>query len=172
MKHNLSVGAKWVRMHLLTELLGGPAMDSNLTPARGPESNQRFKNSVEHPAKGAVDAGQVIWYKVDIDYHGSPNENYVNLIRMEWGPYNFENEKWEEKDAGFKINGKSIGGSDSQSPGPPDFSGGPEILNINDKGVGRVRIEAFDDALDRQFAEFVIAVRENLPYGFRSKNPS
>jgi len=36
-RYGLSKAAKWVKMHLLTAQLGGPAKDSNLTPARGPE---------------------------------------------------------------------------------------------------------------------------------------
>ena len=55
--------AAWVKMHLLTEQLGGPALDSNLTPARGPETNSAFYREVEKHSIDAVENDQVIWFK-------------------------------------------------------------------------------------------------------------
>jgi hypothetical protein len=160
----LSAGSAWVKMHLLTEQLGGPALDSNLTPARGPQTNTVAYNQVEKHAIEAVDQGKTIWYKIDIGYYGPPDENYANNISIEFGSYQYsaDSNQWERKAKGTVIDGKAVGTqSFSQSPAKPDFSGAVSIPNLNDTTVGRVVIQNIAAGLSRPFAEFVQAVRSN-----------
>lgn len=161
----LSAGSAWVKMHLVTEQLGGPAVDSNLTPARGPETNLVFYREVEKHAIDAVDAGAVIWYDVTIDYHGAPNNDYPNLIKMDFGPYELDDKTnaWDKKPVGYKIDDTPIGKSYKQDPiPPPNFTGAPSLVNLNDPVIGRQKIENLAPGLDRQFAEFVIEVRKHV----------
>ena len=157
----LSAKSAWVKMHLLTEQLGGPALDSNLTPARGPETNSLFYREIEKHAIDAVNENKVIWYKVTIDYHGAPNNDYANKIALEWGPYQFndKNEQWERKQKGTIIDGKPVGSAFSQTPQPPDFSVVAVLPNLNDPLVGRVKMVNLATGLIRPFAEFVQQVR-------------
>ena len=163
----LSAGSAWVKMHLLTEQLGGPALDSNLTPARGPQTNTVAYNQVEKHAIDAVTDDKTIWYKIDIGYHGPPDEDYPNSIAIEFGPYQFNaaSNQWEKKAKGTVIDGKAIGNqSFSQSPAKPDFSGAIAVPNLNDDTVGRVVIQNRASGLSRPFAEFVQAVRSTGPF--------
>ena len=160
----LTKNSAWVKMHLLTEQLGGPALDSNLTPARGPQTNTPAYNQVERHAIAAVAAGKTIWYKIDIGYHGSPDEDYPNSISIEFGPYQFEStsNQWEKKAKGTVVDGNAVGGTFSQSPDKPDFSGGLAKPNINEDTVGRVVIQNLvPGVLNRPFAEFV---QEKRPF--------
>ncbi|TKK69875.1 DUF4157 domain-containing protein [Ilyomonas limi] len=161
----LSDEAAWVKMHLLTEQLGGPALDSNLTPARR-ETNTFFYNKIEKHAIDAVSDNKVIWYKIAITYHGAPDNDYPNHVSMEWGPYQFneDNSQWEKKAQGTLIDGEKVGGSDSQDPAVPDFSGSAIIPNLNDPLIGRVKIEKLATGLSRQFAEFVQQVRSEATF--------
>ncbi|WP_051336181.1 eCIS core domain-containing protein [Aquimarina latercula] len=163
----LTTGTVWVKMHLLTEQLGGPAVDTNLTPARS-TLNTHYYRAIEQHAISAVGSGHVIWYDLDISYHGGTNNDYISYIKMEWGPYNYENNAWQEKERGFVINGRAIGGKEEQSPAVPDINA---VMNINDEvNTGRIKIQGVSSMLDRPFAEFVQRVRSSLPHGFRSKN--
>lgn len=96
----LTANAAWVKMHLLTEQLGGPALDSNLTPARGQEANLVFYRDLEQHAIQDVSRNYVIWYKVTIGYHSGTNADYPNRVKMEYGPYNYENNAWVKKTEG------------------------------------------------------------------------
>ena len=101
-----SGSAKYVRMHLLPHKLGGDAVDSNLTPARGDLYNTPFSAAVEQPAIQASTEGdpakrQPIWYAFRIGYYPSsttppaawtpgvpyPAEAFPNSIHAEWGFY-------------------------------------------------------------------------------------
>ncbi len=162
----LSAKSAWVKMHLLTEQLGGPALDSNLTPARGPETNSAFYREVEKHSIDAVENDQVIWFKTLISYHGAPDNDYPNFISMEWGPYQFndDNEQWEKKAKGTVIDGTKIGGFYDQNPAAPDFSGATVTPNLNDPSVGRVKIENLATGITRPFAEFVQQVRSDATF--------
>jgi hypothetical protein len=99
----LTTGSKYVRMHLLPHKLGGDAVDSNLTPARGDLFNTPFSKVVEQPAIQAstegVDANRKpIWYRFEIGYYPAttsppaawtpgvpyPAAAFPNRIRAEW----------------------------------------------------------------------------------------
>lgn len=96
--------AKYVRMHLLPHKLGGDAVDSNLTPARGDKFNTPFSAAVEQPAiqSATVDAKRKpIWYRFEITYWPAttaapvawpahkayPANSFPNFIKAEWGYY-------------------------------------------------------------------------------------
>lgn len=92
----LTGGAKWVRMHLLPHKLGGDAVDSNLTPARGPQSNIPFSSAVEQPAikaavEGSIDQNKPIWYRFRIKYHSGKSSAFPKSLKAEWGFYKHEN---------------------------------------------------------------------------------
>ena len=78
----LTDGAKWVRMHMLPHRLGGNAVDSNLTPARGSETNIKFSNMVEKE--------QTIWYKFKVGYHDGEYSAFPNKLQVTWGTYSKE----------------------------------------------------------------------------------
>ncbi|HEV8389827.1 MAG TPA: DUF4157 domain-containing protein [Dongiaceae bacterium] len=101
-----SGSAKYVRMHLLPHKLGGDAVDSNLTPARGDLFNTPFSAAVEQPAIQASTEGtpknrKPIWYKFKIDYYPAstpppaawtqgvpyPAHAFPSVIHAEWGFY-------------------------------------------------------------------------------------
>jgi len=156
----LSNQAAWVKMHLLADIgLGGPALDSNLTPARR-EDNTRFFNSVERNAATDIRNNQVIWYNVEIGYHGTPNRDYANYVKMEYGPYelNTTSGVWEEKAIGASVNGQPVGHTDSISPDIPDFTG-TVLDDINDLEWRRIVNKA--PGLDRPFAAFLVRVRDS-----------
>lgn len=136
----LTNNSAWVKMHLLTEQLGGPALDSNLTPARGQEANLVFYRDLEQHAIGEVSKNYVLWYKVTIGYHGSPNDHYPNHVRMEYGPYNYENNAWVKKPSGTNV--KNMNNVDApigkhKDMGPPQLDipnatapSGPPSINL------------------------------------------
>jgi hypothetical protein len=87
----------YVRVHLLTELLGGKGVDSNLTP--GLHSVNQDLKLVEHAAF-AKSAEEPIWYRFKIRYHNAvpiPSRwpagrqyeasNYPSVLQMTWGTY-------------------------------------------------------------------------------------
>ncbi|MFF4525861.1 eCIS core domain-containing protein [Streptomyces bluensis] len=99
---NLGAGAAWVRMHVLTALLGGHASTSNLVPARKAD-NEGARDGVEHPAARAIGKlppngplEDMIWYDVNVilrnQYPGFPRQIY-----MRWGTYHYPKGYWERK---------------------------------------------------------------------------
>jgi hypothetical protein len=107
--------ANYVRMHLLPHRLGGDAVDSNLTPARGDLFNIPFSAAVEQPAIKASTEGpdpdkrRPIWYRFEIDYYPAstppppawtpgvpyPAAAFPSRILAQWGHY-------EEDGSGYK----------------------------------------------------------------------
>ncbi|MGK5695663.1 hypothetical protein ACSNOJ_22685 [Streptomyces sp. URMC 128] len=93
----------WVRMHMLTAVLGGHASTSNLAPARR-EDNIAAREQAEHPAARAIGkkpgwAGQLermVWYDVDITMR-SNYPGYPNAVDMRWGTYEYPNGHWQRK---------------------------------------------------------------------------
>ena len=136
-------GAKYVRMHLLPHRLGGDAVDSNLTPARGDLYNTPFSGAVEQPAiKASVEDDptkrQPVWYHFDISYYPAsttpppswpahlkyPVEAFPKSIRAKWGVY----EPRKPGDTAIKRSTKG-GGEKSASPPLPDLSVSPPAIN-------------------------------------------
>lgn len=100
----------WVRMHLLTERLSGPAKGSNLVPAPGPEVNTKFHYRLEGPAHKAVvidKSEDMIWYRVAVSFHSDnqsdPNYGYPKEIRMKWGGYEPKGDRWVRKPASMSY---------------------------------------------------------------------
>ncbi|MEH2174852.1 eCIS core domain-containing protein [Nostoc sp.] len=144
----MTKNAAWVKMHLLTEQLGGMATDSNLTPGRT-QTNSKFYRTTEKPAIDAVNKGQMIWYKVDITYYSSPNEHYISNVKATWGEYQISKaNKWEEKPASPQ--------KFEESPQPPDFTQTIAVdLNSSD---GRSQIEKII-GVRQSFARKIVLVR-------------
>jgi hypothetical protein len=132
----LGHGSKWVKMHLLPAPLGGLAVDSNLVPARGPDTNLRFARSVEWPAAKALkETEQMIWYDVKVRLRSSPDEQLdgsPSSIAVEWGGYKETNGKWTRK---------KPSGADSQTTDPPPLVD-EEVIQINRVGAGQIRAVA------------------------------
>ncbi|MFI9047827.1 DUF4157 domain-containing protein [Streptomyces sp. NPDC053427] len=138
---NLAKHAAWVRMHMLTGVLGGESSTSNLVPARG-TTNIDARETVEHPAARSLDKrpggrgwsgtgepNEMIWYDVDItyrqDYPGFPNS-----VVMTWGGYDHPNGQWQRTSAGGKRSGSWSNGNFDKPPW--DSSEAPHaIVNIN-----------------------------------------
>jgi hypothetical protein len=144
--------SQWVRMHLLPHRLGGNAVDSNLTPARGPRSNIPFSADVEQPAikasvEGQVSKRQPIWYSFEIDYYTGPSSPFPKYLKASWGFY-------DKTDKGF-VRGTAQG-EKPQSPKEPEFTGVVPNLNDPDVGVGEIAAAA---GVDRGFAELLLNLR-------------
>ncbi|MGR7026164.1 eCIS core domain-containing protein [Geodermatophilus sp. URMC 62] len=135
----LSKGSKWVRMHLLTAALGGQAVDSNLVPALGVETNQVFDRKIENEAYKAL-AGTgpepevMLWYDVKVRFHAPSATHgigFPSYISMEWGGYEEKSGAWAEKPPSAKR-------TYTQSPGLPDLSGSLAPAKINFAGRGEL----------------------------------
>ncbi|MFC9682906.1 hypothetical protein, partial [Streptomyces sp. NPDC056948] len=99
-----STDTTWVRMHLLTERLAGPAKGSNLVPAPGSEVNTKFHYRLEGPAHRAVAVNKtedMIWYQVAVAFHSDDRTNsdygYPKSIGMKWGGYEPKGKRWVRK---------------------------------------------------------------------------
>lgn len=138
-------GQKYVRMHLLPHLLGGNAVDSNLTPARGDRHNTPFSHAVEQPAIKAARhddpsrPAPPIWYDVKIRYHANsgappafwmgppgdyPATAFPKQIQASWGYY-------KPRAAGKKIARGSAQGTLSHNPRKPRIEHDPPSVNDN-----------------------------------------
>ncbi|MEV7866253.1 DUF4157 domain-containing protein [Streptomyces sp. NPDC088124] len=129
-----STDGTWVRMHLLTELLKGPASGSNLVPAPGSEVNTKFAFRLERPAWRAVTVDKsedMIWYNVAVSFHSDnqtdPNYGYPKSIGMKWGGYTPKDKRWIRKPASL-----SYVRDDIEKPGR--YS----LFNINGRSPARI----------------------------------
>ncbi|REK87655.1 DUF4157 domain-containing protein [Streptomyces inhibens] len=130
------VPTRWVRMHLLTEKLGGPARGANLVPAPGPEVNTKFHYRLEGPSYNAVavtKSEDMIWYKVDVSFHSNnpadQNYPYPKSIGMKWGGYDVKNRRWVKKPTRMSYERDNI-----EIPGHGDTR-----FNINGRSPARIR---------------------------------
>lgn len=136
-------GSKYVRMHLLPHRLGGDAVDSNLTPARGDLYNTPFSHVVEQPAiKASVEDDpkkrEPIWYKFEVSYYpastkpppswpkGSPYpaDAFPNRIHAAWGFY----KKRTATDTTLKR-GPPASTPKTETPPLPDLAVNPPAIN-------------------------------------------
>jgi phage-related protein len=137
-----SGSAKYVRMHLLPHKLGGDAVDSNLTPARGDLFNTPFSAAVEQPAiksstEGDEPKRKPIWYKFEIGYHPAsstppaawtpgvpyPADAFPNRIHAEWGFYKARDSATTALARDAKTEGKT------ETPALPDLAVTPPAIN-------------------------------------------
>ncbi|GAA2363934.1 hypothetical protein GCM10009854_49580 [Saccharopolyspora halophila] len=89
-----------VRMHLITETMGGTAHGSNLVPAPS-RTNSRFDAKVERKAVAAAKKSDesMTWYKVQVQFHSAPWQNFPSRITGTWGRYKKSGDSWTEKAA-------------------------------------------------------------------------
>ncbi|MFI0487122.1 DUF4157 domain-containing protein [Actinomadura sp. 9N215] len=86
-----------LKMHLLSERIGGLASGSNLVPAPL-RTNNAFKDEIEDQADKAREPdGKMIWYSVQVNFHPSPNEFFPSHIVAKYGSYKKVGNAWEEK---------------------------------------------------------------------------
>jgi hypothetical protein len=128
-----STDTTWVRMHLLTERLSGPAKGSNLVPAPGSEVNTKFHYRLEGPAHRAVavvKTEDMIWYKVDVAFHSddrtNPNYGYPKSIGMKWGGYEAKGKRWVRKPTAMSYARDNI-----------ELPGRYALFNINGRSPAR-----------------------------------
>lgn len=165
--HSLTDGAKWVRMHLLPHKLGGNAVDSNLTPALGIETNLKFSSEVEQPAiKVSTEASnkdkdkaeaEVIWYKFKISYHGGEFKAFPSSLHAQWGNYENSSGEWKKGD---------VKGDYKQTPEPPEFT--TIIPNLNDTPLDKRAVKA-QSGVDSGFIELILKARKDNSGSFGSK---
>ncbi|MET9394031.1 DUF4157 domain-containing protein [Streptomyces sp. NPDC006624] len=101
--NGITARGDWVRMHMLTAVLGGHASTSNLAPARRAD-NIDAREKAEHPAARAIGkksgwTGQperMIWYDVDITMR-SNYPGYPSAVDMRWGTYEHPHGHWQRK---------------------------------------------------------------------------
>ncbi|MFF1844009.1 DUF4157 domain-containing protein [Streptomyces sp. NPDC058217] len=104
---NTNASSRWVRMHLLTERLGGPARGSNLVPARNTINNPTFKHGIEvfpenemmRQDPSRADGLRMVWYQINLTYHTGPVKGFPQSISAAWGTYDYDRatKKWNEK---------------------------------------------------------------------------
>jgi hypothetical protein len=157
-RYKLGKSAAWVRMHLLSAVLGGDAEDSNLVPARGTETNLKARDAVEHPARDALlakgdEAEDLIWYRVDVSFHETDLKKYgkgfPSYIKIAWNGYEEKSGAWAEKP-------ESGARTWDQSPSLPSLADQPDVLLVNIEGYRRIETAT---GVDRGFAELVVWAR-------------
>ena len=125
---------KWVRMHLLPHQIGGDAVDSNLTPARG-TINTVFSSDLELKAidfakKNPEKDRKVIWYKFEIKYF--EGNVFPSYLRAQYGTYKADGNSWKR--------GEELGNV-FDNPKYPDFEFAPfdmETCNWEPKDFANV----------------------------------
>ena len=167
----------YVRMHLLYHRLGGKAVDSNLTPVETQVNNPGFFKAMEEPAKKEVDAGKVIWYKVNIEYHndedipGIPSSvatkpKYSAFPKKVTGKYGY----MEEANGSWK---KGPARPNKFNSGPlkkPDFTGTvATIYNVNQ--VSLKNASEGGDRISVAFAKYIEDERRRPLGGSGQKRP-
>ena len=170
----LTTGSKYVRMHLLPHKLGGDAVDSNLTPARGDQFNTPFSKVVEQPAIQAstegVDANRKpIWYQFDISYFPAstatpaawtsgapyPVAAFPNRIHVEWGFY-----KKPAANAPTLQHDTAVA-TKTDKPGLPDLAVTPPAINRDGMSALLSALRKQDKTISSYFvSEIVIANRK------------
>lgn len=175
-----SGSAKYVRMHLLPHKLGGDAVDSNLTPARGDLFNTPFSAAVEQPAiqsstEGVEANRQPIWYKFKITYWPAgtkppaawpagaayPAEAFPNYIEAEWGVYKAPNtgSTQIERDPTPK-------GQKHDSPALPDLAVTPPAINRDGPTALLGALHKQDPAVTLYFVTDILIA--NRPYSSKT----
>ncbi|MGI5373570.1 eCIS core domain-containing protein [Streptomyces sp. CA-251387] len=134
----------WVRMHLLSEQLGGPAAGTNLVPARGPSVNTKFKDEIEKHAYGYLGVAdqapnkKAIWYRIRVNYHPGPYEGFPSYLQARWGRHELQRHKNTSK---WVTMDKSKGGVHEQhvTPEKPPNPGSTAKVTINSATKGQLK---------------------------------
>ncbi|WP_191637041.1 hypothetical protein, partial [Pseudomonas fluorescens] len=174
--------AKYVRMHQLPHKLGGDAMDSNLTPARGDLFNTPFSAAVEQPAIQSATEGveanrKPIWYSFQISYYPAsttppaawtpgvpyPAAAFPNRIHAEWGFYKTPdgNSKQIARDKASKQK--------TDNPPLPDLAVVPPAINRDGPTalLGAIRKQDPAVAVSAYFVNKVLI--KNRPYSSKDQ---
>ena len=166
---NTDASRRWVRMHLLTEKLGGPFLGSNLVPARNVINNPTFKRGIEQFPENEVrrkdetrdDNLRMVWYKIDLTWHSGTVKGFPHSISATWGTYRYDRgaKKWEEKQPTPRGPlGLSVGPLEK----PPQPQGQRSLVRVKRDSIRRmVRMLNVSPA----FAEAIKYVREHLGDG-------
>jgi hypothetical protein len=158
----------FVKMHLLHHKLGGKATDSNLTPAKS-TINSEYYRDIEAPAlrDSGLMAGRkkksnkVIWFKVDVGYHGGNafQQNFINSIKASYG-YHEKEKNWAKNSPAIPPWGAS--------PGVPDLK--MKIFAINEDG--KTALYQMKYQKDKKFSgEFIdlLVLEKKEPFGKEKK---
>ncbi|MGE0665171.1 MAG: DUF4157 domain-containing protein [Sphingomonadales bacterium] len=174
-----SGGAKYVRMHLLPHKLGGDAVDSNLTPARGDLFNTPFSAAVEQPAiqsstEGVEANRQPIWYTFKITYWPSttpppaawttgapyPADAFPNYIEARWGIYKTASAASTKIERDPTPKGKK-----DDKPPLPDLAVTPPAINRDGPTALLGALQKQDKAITLYFVtDVIIAERKTGPF--------
>jgi hypothetical protein len=169
---NTDASRSWVRMHLLTEKLGGPALGSNLVPARNVINNPTFKRGIEQypedeirrddPSRG--DRLRMIWYKINLTYHAGPVKGFPHSITAEWGTYDYDPtaKRWSET---RPVDGRPTALSVGPLEKPPQPQGRSSKSFVNYDSIPRMRRML---GIGKPFARAIVAARTNDGTGSRA----
>ncbi|WP_371551915.1 DUF4157 domain-containing protein [Streptomyces sp. NBC_00554] len=172
---NTDASKRWVRMHLLTEKLGGPFLGTNLVPAQNSINNPTFKWGIEQYPEKEVrrkddsrdDKLRMVWYQIGLTWHTGPVKGFPHSISAAWGTYRYDRDAkaWKEKvptDRG-PLN-FSVGPLDQ----PPQPQGAPRRVLINrDSNRRMMRMLNVSPA----FAEAIRYARTNRGDGTPATKP-
>ncbi|QIP88025.1 hypothetical protein GLX30_32920 [Streptomyces sp. Tu 2975] len=151
----------WVRMHLLTERLGGPAKGSNLVPARSKVNNPLFKKAIEEYPEKAISSGtrEMVWYRINLTYHTGDIPGFPQSITAAWGTYSYDRakKKWDEEPA---ITGQPPSYTVSGLEKPPAFDTEKSRIYVNRDDEKRMR--RMLDVSD-SFSKAIVRVRKLNP---------
>ncbi|WP_369269479.1 DUF4157 domain-containing protein [Streptomyces sp. R11] len=158
----LSNRGDWVRMHMLTAVLGGHASTSNLAPATR-EDNIAAREKAEHPAARAIGkksggTGQLekmVWYDVNITMRGT-HPGFPSAVDMYWGSYEYPKGHWQRKS---RPDGSWTTGTFAA---PPWRATGNSPLTVNLNNATDKQIVAVT-RLAAAHAKKIIALRDKQP---------
>ncbi|MGW1006974.1 eCIS core domain-containing protein [Streptomyces sp. NPDC002520] len=160
----LSNRGDWVRMHMLTAVLGGHSSTSNLAPARRAD-NIDAREKAEHPAARAIGkkpggTGQLqkmIWYDADITMWGT-HPGFPSSVNMYWGSYEYPNGHWQRKN---HPDGSWTTGNFAQPPWPASGNS-PLRINLNQADHNQI-IAATRKRLNAATAKRIVNLRDQQP---------
>ena len=176
----LTVGAKYVRMHCLPHKLGGDAVDSNLTPARGDLFNTPFSHAVEQPAiKASTENPEAsrkpIWYRFRISYYPAttsppaawptgqpyPASAFPRSIKASWGHYK------EPSKGATGIERDKAMGERSAAPPLPDLAVTPPAINEDGASALFTALAGPDRPISLYFVREILI--KHRPYDSKTK---
>ncbi|QQM44435.1 eCIS core domain-containing protein [Streptomyces liliifuscus] len=158
---NRDTSNQWVRMHLLTERLGGPAKGTNLVPARSKVNNPLFKKAIEEFPEKALSTGarDMVWYRINLTYHSGEIPGFPQTISAAWGTYSYDRarKKWNEEPA---IAGQPATYTTPTLEKPPPYDGQKSRVYVNKDTATRM-FRMLD--VSASFAKAIVEVRKHGP---------
>ncbi|MEV0226423.1 DUF4157 domain-containing protein [Streptomyces sp. NPDC050704] len=158
---NRDTSNQWVRMHLLTERLGGPAKGTNLVPAESKVNNPLFKKAIEEFPEKALSSGarDMVWYRINLTYHDGDIPGFPQTISAAWGTYSYDRarKKWNKEPA---IAGQPPSYTTPPLKKPPAYDGEKSRVYVNKDTATRM-FRMLD--VSPSFAKAVVEVRKTGP---------